>query len=196
MHLCDDDEPTTEQRNAMPGGLQLKLLENRKVIIAEPIEAKTAHRVMAELLYLQAVDAEAPIEVYVNSPGGEISSGLAIFDTIRHIGPPVTMVAAGLAASIATVIYVAVPRERRKTMPNARFLIHQPLAGFRGTASDLEIHAQEILRTRKHVNGILADATGQPLDKIDKDTNRDYWMTAEEARDYGLVGEVLSPKEP
>ena len=192
MYLSEE-ECKEEKRESMPSSLQMKLLESRKVLIAEPIEAKTAHRVMAELLYLQACDAEAPVEVFINSPGGEISSGLAIYDMLRHINVPITTIAAGLAASIASIIYVAAPKENRKSFPNARFLIHQPLAGFRGTASDLEIHAQEILRTRKHVNEILAKATGQPYEKIDNDTNRDYWMTAEEAEEYGLVGTIMNP---
>ena len=192
-HDDDDDEERPGAKDPMPSSIQIKLLEARKVIIAEPIEARTAHRVMAELLYLQVMDPTAPVDIYINSPGGEISSGLAIYDCLRHMGFPLRTVAAGLTASIATIIYVAAPRPSRCSLPNTRFLIHQPLAGFKGCASDLEIHANEIVRTKRHVNGILADATGQSMEKIDRDTNRDYWMTAEEALEYGLVGEILGP---
>jgi len=191
MYSCDHQEEKEERSSGF--GLQSKLLEARTVIIAEPIEAKTAHRILGELLYLQASDAEAPVQVYINSPGGEISSGLAIYDALRHVSYPTTLIAAGLCASIATIIYVAVDDDARKSLPNARFLIHQPLAGFQGTASELEIQTKEILRSRRQVNEILAQATGNSIEQIDTDTNRDYWMTAKEAKDYGLVGEILKP---
>jgi ATP-dependent Clp protease protease subunit len=195
----EDDDPEGEGHEECgaakpPRGLAMKLLDARKLIIGEAIEAKTAHRVLAELLYLQAKDPKAPVEVYINSPGGEISSGLAIYDALRHVRLPVTTIAAGLTASIATIIFVAAPKGSRKSLPNARFLIHQPLAGFRGSATDLEIQTKEILRSRQHVNGILSRATGHPMEKIDKDTNRDYWMTAEEAQEYGLVDAILRPE--
>lgn len=186
------DENNEEKKDEKIGAsLQTKLLENRKILIAEAVDSKTAHRVIAELLYMKALDSEKAIEIYVNSPGGEISSGMAIYDMIRHIGVPVTIIATGLCASIATIIFVAVPRPMRKSLPNTRFLIHQPLAGFKGTATELEIHANEILRTRKHINGLLSKACDQPIEKIDKDTNRDYWMTAEDAVEYGLAGEIM-----
>lgn len=189
-YFCDENNE--EKKDGKLGsGLQAKLLEDRKIIIAEGVDSKTAHRVMAELLYMKALDSEKAIEIYINSPGGEISSGMAIYDMIRHIGIPVTTIATGLCASIATIIYVAVPKDMRKSLPNTRFLIHQPLAGFKGTATELEIHANEILRTRRHVNQILSKACDQPIEKIDKDTNRDYWMTAEDAVEYGLAGEIM-----
>ena len=194
MH-AQEDESKEEKKEQIPSSLQMKLLENRKILIAEPIEAKTAHRVMAELLYLEAMDDKAPIQVFINSPGGEIASGLAIYDMLNHLELPIEMIGSGLVASIATIIYVASPRDQRVSYPNAKFLIHQPLAGFKGTASDLEIHAQEILRTRENVNNILSEATGQEYEKIDRDTNRDYWMTSKEAQDYGLVGRILVKKE-
>lgn len=188
-NFCDENNEETKD-DKMSAGLQMKLLEKRKILIAEAVDSKTAHRVIAELLYMKALDSEKPVEIYVNSPGGEISSGMAIYDMIRHIDVPVTIIATGLCASIATIIFVAVPKPMRKSLPNTRFLIHQPLAGFKGTATELSIHANEILRTRKHINGLLSEACDQPIEKIDKDTNRDYWMTAEDALEYGLVGEI------
>jgi len=189
-HFCNDNDEQNEKK--LPSNLQSRLLDDRKILIAEGVDSKTAHRVMGELLYMKSNNPDKAIEIYINSPGGEISSGMAIYDMIRHINVPVTIVAAGLCASIATIIYVAVPAENRKSLPNTKFLIHQPLAGFKGTATELEIQANEILKTRNHVNQILSKACKQPIEKIDKDTNRDYWMTAEDAVEYGLAGEIIS----
>ena len=185
----DEDKPA----EAMVHPVAKTLLESRTIILGSEVEPKLAQRVLGELLYLEAKDPEAPITVYINSPGGEISSGLAIYDMIRHVRPPVTCVCAGLTASIATIILVAAAKGRRKALPNARILIHQPLGGFKGAATEIEIHAKEMLKTKKHVNQLLADATGQDLERIDEDTNRDYWMSTDEALEYGLIDEILNP---
>ena len=189
---CREDEEE-KQAEALAHPVAKTLLESRTIILGSEVEPKLAQRVMSELLYLEAKDPETPITVYINSPGGEISSGLAIYDMIRHVRPPVNCVCAGLTASIATIILVAAEKGRRKALPNARILIPQPLRGFRGAATEIEIHAKEMLMTKKHVNQILDDATGHDLARIDEDTNRDYWMSAKEALDYGLIDEILNP---
>lgn len=170
-----------------------RLLDRRQIFISEAITAKSAKRYITEFLALEADKPGEPITLYLNSPGGEVNSGFAIFDTIRFIKSPVTIINTGLCASIATVINVAAKRERRFSMPNARFLIHQPLIPGQvyGQASDLEITAREILKTREKINKLLADETGTSLEKVEKDTIRDYWMNAQEAVEYGLVTRIV-----
>lgn len=172
---------------------EAKLLQRRQIFISEAITSKSAKRFISELLALDAEKAGAPITLYLNSPGGEVNSGFAIFDTIRFISSPVTIVNTGLCASIATVINVAAKKNRRFSMPNAKFLIHQPLIPGQvyGQASDLEITAREILKTREKINRLLADETGTALEKVEKDTVRDYWMSASEAVEYGLITRVI-----
>jgi ATP-dependent Clp protease protease subunit len=176
---------------------EAKLLQRRQIFISEAITSKSAKRFISELLALDADKAGAPITLYLNSPGGEVNSGFAIFDTIRYISSPVTIVNTGLCASIATVINVAAKKSRRFSMPNAKFLIHQPLIPGQvyGQASDLEITAREILKTREKINRLLAEETGTPLEKVQKDTVRDFWMTAGEAVEYGLVTRVVETQK-
>jgi ATP-dependent Clp protease, protease subunit len=171
-----------------------KLFDQRALFISEPVTSKMAKGVISELIALDAHSPSKPIRLYLNSPGGEVNSGFAIFDTIRFIKAPVTIINTGLCASIATVINVAVPKNRRFSMPNARFLIHQPLIPGQvyGQASDLEITAKEILKTRDKINQLLSKETGTPLEKVAKDTIRDYWMSATDAQEYGLVGRVVT----
>ena len=173
---------------------EAKLLQRRQMFISEAITSKSAKRFVSELLALEADKAGAPITVFLNSPGGEVNSGFAIFDTIRFITSPVTIVNTGLCASIATVINVAAKKNRRFSMPNAKFLIHQPLIPGQvyGQASDLEITAREIMKTREKINRLLAEETGMALEKVEKDTTRDYWMNANEAAEYGLITRVVS----
>jgi ATP-dependent Clp protease protease subunit len=174
----------------------MRLLEERKVFLGREVRATSANRLIAQLLFLEAENPERAIDLYINSPGGDVSSGLAIYDITRAVRCPVTTIATGLAASIATIVLAGGTRGKRLSLPNARILIHQPLGGFRGQATDVEIHAREILKIRDRVNQILADHTGQPVKKIEKDTNRDFWMSPEEAREYGIVDSVLVPVRP
>lgn len=169
-----------------------KLLDHRKIYISEGVSSDTARRVVADLLLLDATSHD-PIEVYINSPGGEVNSGFAIYDTIRFIKSEVKIINAGLCASIATIINIAVPKEKRYSMPNSKFLIHQPLimGHVQGQASDLEITAQQILITREKINKYLAEACGQSVEKVSEDTIRDYWMNAVEAIEYGLIGKIV-----
>ncbi|HYY78443.1 MAG TPA: ATP-dependent Clp protease proteolytic subunit [Actinomycetes bacterium] len=169
-----------------------RLLRRRVILLSGPIDADRAGDVMARLLYLEGEDPEAPIELRVNSPGGEVLSGLAIIDTIAQLRSPVATTCAGMAASMASVLLACGTRGRRRATANARVLIHQPWAGqFQGQATDLERAAEEILRQRARIDEILAAATGQPVERVHRDTERDTWFSAEQARDYGLVDEVL-----
>lgn len=189
MIRAEESEETREK--VSPSPILLKLLEARKVLMSGEVDSDLSHKIVAQLLYLDSVDPEAPIDLVINSPGGEVTSGLAIYDTIRSIQAPVNCICSGLTASIATIVLIAAEKGRRKAQPNARILIHQPLGGIRGQATDIDIHAREILKTREHINGMLAEATGQTQEKINEDTNRDYWMSSQEALDYGLVDEIL-----
>lgn len=169
-----------------------KLLEHRVMFISEGIDSSVAKRVVNNLLALDC-EGDNPITVYINSPGGEVNSGFAIYDTMRFIKSEVRIVTAGLCASIATIINLGAPKVHRYGMPNSRYLIHQPLIGghVQGQASDLEITAREIIKTRKRLNELLAKECGQPLSRLEEDTARDYWMTAEEALDYGLISKII-----
>ena len=169
----------------------LRLLQERKVFLGREVKPASANRLIAQIMFLEADNNEKPIELFINSPGGEVSSGLAVYDLIRMVKCPVHTISAGLTASIATIILVGGSKGKRLCWPNSRILIHQPLGGMRGQATDIEIHAREILKIKDKVNQILADATGQTLKKIEKDTNRDYWMSSPEAKEYGIIDEIL-----
>ncbi len=169
------------------------LFDKRKIFISEGVSSETAKKYISELLAMDCDKPGEPITLFLNSPGGEVNSGYAIFDTIRFIKSPVIVINTGLCASIATVINVAAKKENRFSMPNTRFLIHQPAipGQIYGQASDLEITAQEILKTRAKINKLLAKETGTDIKKVEQDTIRDYWMDAEEALKYGLVSKII-----
>jgi ATP-dependent Clp protease protease subunit len=170
-----------------------RLLKDRIVFVGAPVDDQLSNLVVAQLLFLQAEDPDKEVSVYINSPGGSVTAGLAIYDTIQHIKPPVSTICVGLAASIAAVILAGGTPGRRFILPNAKTLIHQPLGGVQGQATEVQIMAKEILRTKERINKLLAKHTGQPIDKIERDTERDYWMDAEESKAYGLVDEILLP---
>lgn len=172
-----------------------KLMESRSLFMSEAVTSNTAKKIVSDLLTLDSMSSD-PIYLYINSPGGEVNSGFAIYDTIRFIKAPVTIISAGLCASIATIINIAVPKERRCSMPNSKFLIHQPLISGQiyGQASDIEITATQILKTREKLNKLLAEACSQPFEKIQEDTVRDFWMSAEESLEYGLIGKIIQNK--
>lgn len=186
-------EPTEKSKEASKDSAESILFDSRSMFISEAIDSKVAKRVVTSLLALEHKDAGKPIFIYQNSPGGEVNSGFAIYDTIRYLSSPVHVVNTGLCASIATIINIAVPKERRFGMPNSQYLIHQPLiAGqIRGQATDIEITANEIIKTREKINKLLADACGQKLKKVEEDTNRDYWMSASQSLEYGLIGKIV-----
>ncbi len=170
-----------------------RLLKDRIVFVGTPVDDQMANLVVAQLLFLQAEDPDKEVSIYVNSPGGSVTAGLAIYDTMQHIKPPVSTICVGLAASIAAVILTGGTKGRRYCLPNAKTLIHQPLGGVQGQATEVEIAAREILRTKDLLNKILGKHTGQSADRIVKDTERDFWMSAEESKAYGLIDEILVP---
>lgn len=195
------NESTGKQPSCGPSpeeeGLVSRLLKSRTVLLSSDVSPGSARRVIEQLLVLEADDAGAPITLVLNSPGGEVHSGFAIFDVIRFLRAPVRVVCAGLTASIATVILLAVPKDRRIALPHARLLIHQPLfhGAVYGPASDLEITANEILKTKDLINRLIADETGRAFEQVTRDTERDFWLSATEALDYGLVGRVVTTRD-
>jgi len=168
-----------------------RLLKERIIFIAGGIEDTVASVVIAQLIFLEADDPEKDIYMYINSPGGVVSSGLAIYDTMRYIKPDVATIAIGQAASMAALLLAAGTKGKRSALPNSRVIIHQPMGGIQGQASDIDIHAREILKTRDRLNEILATATGQTIEKIALDTDRDRILTAVEAKEYGLIDRVI-----
>ena len=168
-----------------------RLLKDRIVFLGAPIDDDLANVVIAQLLFLESEDPDKDVMMYVNSPGGEVSAGLAIYDTMQCLRCPVATLCVGQAASMASFLLAAGARGKRKALPHARVMIHQPLAGLQGKASDIEIHAREILHARDTINALYARHTGQPVDKIRRDTERDNFMSSAEAKDYGLIDEVL-----
>lgn len=168
------------------------LLKNRIIMLGTPINDQIANLIVAQLLYLAREDSSKPISMYINSPGGQVYSGLAIYDTMQQIECPVSTVAVGFTASFGTVLLTAGTKGMRYALPNATIHMHQPLGGAQGQATDIEIQAREILRLRTSLNDILSRHTGQPIERIEEDTDRDIYMSAEEAMAYGLVDEVLT----
>ena len=168
-----------------------RLLKDRIIFLNDEVNDVTASLVVAQILFLESEDPTKDINLYINSPGGSVVAGMAIYDTMRYIKPDVSTICVGSAASMASVLLTAGTKGKRFALPHSQVMIHQPLGGVQGQASDIEIHAREILRMRKELNGILATHTGQPVDVIEKDTERDNFMTAEEAKAYGLVDEIL-----
>lgn len=173
-----------------------RLLKDNIIFLGTPIDDNVANVITAQLLYLEAEDPEKDISLYINSPGGSISAGMAIYDTMQFIRPDVTTICIGQAASMAALLLAAGSNSKRFALPNARILIHQPfLSGLSGQATDIDIHAREILRLRQAMNQILAKHTGQTVEKIQSDVERDFIMTADQAKDYGIVDQVILKKE-
>ena len=173
-------------------GMALRLLELRTILLAGEIDKESAQRVISQLLLLSSKDAAKPIRLFIDSPGGDADAGYAIFDVIRFVETPVYTICAGLAASAAVIVLLGSPRERRLSLPNARLLIHQPSSGIHGSASDIQIEASEILKIREKINKLIAEETKQPVEKVAKDMHRNFWMSAKEAQEYGLVGRVVT----
>ena len=172
-----------------------RLLKDRIIMIGSAIDDNVANSVVSQLLFLQAQDSEKDIYLYINSPGGSVTAGMAIYDTIQHIKPDVQTISLGLAASMGSFLLTAGAKGKRYALPNAEIMIHQPLGGAQGQATEIEIAAKHILKTREKLNQILADRTGQPLEKIQQDTDRDNFMTAAEAKEYGLIDHVMEPEK-
>ncbi|WP_462409827.1 ATP-dependent Clp endopeptidase proteolytic subunit ClpP [Neobacillus sp. Marseille-QA0830] len=171
-----------------------RLLKDRIIIIGDEINDQLANSVVAQLLFLEADAPEKDISIYINSPGGSTSAGFAIFDTMQIIKPNVRTICTGMAASFGAMLLLAGAKGKRYALPNSEIMIHQPLGGARGQATEIEISARRILKLKEHINQIISDRTGQPVEKVAKDTDRDYFMSAEEAKDYGIIDEILHPK--
>ena len=171
-----------------------RLLKDRIVFLGTPVDDDVANVVIAQMLFLESEDPDKEINLYINSPGGSVTAGLAIYDTMQYVKPPVSTICMGQAASMGALLLAAGARGRRLSLPHSRIMIHQPSGGFGGQASDIELHAKEILRLKAKLNEILMKHTGQPLDRIEKDTDRDYFMGAGEAKEYGLIDEVVIKK--
>jgi ATP-dependent Clp protease protease subunit len=168
-----------------------RLLKERIVFIGTPIDDQVANLVVAQLLFLQSEDPEKEIALYINSPGGQVTAGLAIYDTMQYIRPPVSTICIGMAYSMAAVLLAGGAHGKRFALPHANILIHQPWGGMQGQASDIQIHAKEILRTREQLNQILANHTGQKIEKVSLDTERDYFLTSDAAKEYGLIDDII-----
>ena len=185
----DKDIKTTEKQDNNE-----TLLKTRSILISGEIDKKMAEKVVSQLLLLEA-ENDDPIKMFIDSPGGDVDSAYAIFDMIRFVKPKVIMVAMGLAASAGALILLAGDKEDRFGFPNSHYLIHQPLSGVRGVATEIEIHAKEIEKTRQKINALIAQETGKSLQQVEKDTDRDYWMSAEEAMEYGLISKIISKRD-
>ncbi|MBC7347239.1 MAG: ATP-dependent Clp endopeptidase proteolytic subunit ClpP [Clostridia bacterium] len=172
-----------------------RLLKDRIIFIGSPIDDHVANLVIAQLLFLEAEDPDKDIHLYINSPGGAITSGMAIFDTMQYIKPDVSTICVGLAASMGAFLLAAGKKGKRYALPHSEIMIHQPMGGAQGQAVDIEIHTKRILRIRDRLNHILAEITGKAVEQIARDTDRDYFMTAEEARAYGLIDEVITRRD-
>lgn len=171
-----------------------RMLRERVIFLVGPVNDQSANLVVAQLLFLESENPDKDINLYINSPGGSVSAGLSIFDTMQFIKPDVSTLCMGMAASMGAFLLAAGAKGKRMALPNSKIMIHQPLGGAQGQATDIEIHAREILKTREQLNKILADRTGQPLEKIRTDTERDYFMSGDEARDYGLIDQVIDKR--
>lgn len=187
----EEDEKKVAEKDAGADAMAAKFLKTRQIILSGEINKELAEKVVKQLLLLEA-DSSDPIYLYIDSPGGDADAGFSIFDMIRFINAPVITVGMGLVASAASIVLLASPKENRVALPNSRYLIHQPLSGIKGVATEIEIHALELEKFRAKINELIADETGKPKADVENDTDRDFWMSAEEALTYGLVGKVVS----
>lgn len=169
-----------------------RLLKDRIIFLGAPIDDLFANLIIAQLLFLEAEDPEKDVNLYINTPGGSVTAGLGVYDTMQYVKPPITTICLGQATSMGALLLAAGTKGKRFALPNARIMIHQPMGGFQGQATEVDIHAREILKIRERLNEIMAKHTGQPLDRIAQDTERDYFMSGEEATRYGLIDEVIT----
>ncbi len=184
----------TTNRGERAYDIYSRLLKDRIIMLGSQIDDNVANSIVSQLLFLQAQDSEKDIYLYINSPGGSVTAGFAIYDTIQHIKPDVQTICIGMAASMGSFLLAAGAKGKRFALPNAEVMIHQPLGGAQGQATEIEIAANHIIKTREKLNRILSERTGQSIEKIQKDTDRDNFLTAEEAKEYGLIDEVMVPE--
>lgn len=189
-----NDEKEDEKKDKGPDALAEKFLKTRQILLSGEINKDLAEKFNKQLLLLEA-DSDDPVYVYIDSPGGDVSAGFAIYDMIRFVKCPVVLIGNGLIASAAALILLAVDKKRRVGFANSEYLIHQPMSGMRGTCSDIQIHAENLAKTKAKINKIISEATGKDLTTVEKDTDRDYWLNAEEAIAYGLISKVISNRD-
>ena len=193
IRFAEEDEK--KKMPEMPDPLTEKFMKTRQIILSGEINKDLADKIVRQLLVLEADDNEKTIYMYIDSPGGDVDAGFAIFDMIRFIKAPVVLVGMGLIASAAALILLAVDKKNRVALPNSRYLIHQPSSGMRGVATDIEIHAKEMEKTKAILNQIIAEQTGKSVEQVTQDTERDYWLDAKEAVEYGLVSKIVTKRE-
>ncbi|OHB89259.1 MAG: ATP-dependent Clp protease proteolytic subunit [Planctomycetes bacterium RIFCSPHIGHO2_12_FULL_52_36] len=191
----EEEEEEKEERPKRAMDFNAKLLKTRTVVVADVINKKMAQQVIGQLLLLEQEDPKKDIKIFINSPGGDADAGFAIYDMMRFIRPKVKAVCTGITASAAVIILLGAAKEDRYSMPNARILIHQPSTGVMGTAADIQIEAGEIIKFRDKINRLIAQETGQSIEKVENDTRRNFWMTGEEALRYGLVSKIVNRRE-
>lgn len=189
----DEEEEKKAEKAAPSPALEEKFLKTRQILLSGEINEENADKIVRQLLLLEA-DNHDPIYIYIDSPGGDVDAGFAIFDTIRFVDAPVYTIGWGLVASAASLILLAAPKDRRLGLPNSHYLIHQPLSRMQGVATDIEIHAAEMAKTKAKLNKIISEETGTALEKVTEDTDRDYWLDAEESVKYGLISRVISKR--
>ncbi len=190
----DDEEEGEERGHEAESPLIRQFLKTRTILLSGEVHKELAERVVRQLLLMEQ-EGDDPIKVFIDSPGGDADAGFAILDMMRFVRPPIKMIGMGLVASAGAIILLAAPRERRYALPNSRYLIHQPMAGFRGVGTEIEIQAKEIDLMRRKMNVLISRETGKPESEVEKDTDRDYWMGAQEALAYGLVGSIISSQD-
>jgi ATP-dependent Clp protease, protease subunit len=190
----EDGEENRPKMPQAPDELAQKMLKTRTILLTGEVNKDLGEKIVKQLLLLEA-DSDEPIKLFIDSPGGDADAGYAIYDMIRFIKPDVYIVGMGLVASAGALILLAAPIDRRIALPNSHYLIHQPLSGMKGVASDLQIHAEEVEKLRNKINELIAKETGQTVDKVSRDTDRDFWMSAQEAKDYGLVSKIVVTRE-
>ena len=193
IRFAEEDEK--KKMPEMPDPLTEKFMKTRQIILSGEINKDLADKIVRQLLVLEADDNEKTIYMYIDSPGGDVDAGFAIFDMIRFIKAPVVLVGMGLIASAAALILLSVDKKNRVALPNSRYLIHQPSSGMRGVATDIEIHANEMEKTKAILNQIIAEQTGKSVEQVTQDTERDYWLDAKEAVEYGLVSKIVTKRE-
>ena len=188
--LCDDEEEDKKQKPMDP--FVDRFLKTRQIILTDEINKELADSIAKQLLILDAEDSKAPIYMYIDSPGGDVDAGFAIFDMIRFVKAPVYLIGMGLIASAATLVLLAVPKERRVGLPNSRYLIHQPLGRMQGVATDIEIYAKDMEQIRAKINKLISEETGTDLKQVTKDTERDFWLDSDAAKEYGLISKIIT----
>ena len=194
IYFDAEEEKEPKAQESTSEVMNTQFLKTRQILLSGEVNKALAEKIVRQLLVMEA-DSDEPIRIYIDSPGGDVDAGYAIFDMIRFVKAPVYCIGMGLVASAGALILLAADKSRRIGLPNSHYLIHQPLSGIKGVATDIEIHAQELEKTKAKINDLIAQETGKPLEQVAKDTDRDYWLSATEAMEYGLISKVVSKRE-